>query len=71
MNIELELKNIIEKKTGNKELALFFDGYLTWTLSLGNPTDCVSLGEAEGELETEEETIEQAIIAMKAKLKGG
>lgn len=71
MDISSELKSLIDKKKGNNELALFFDWAFTgegWSLHLGNPTNCVSLGEVEGELQTSGKTIEDAIIAMKAKL---
>ena len=67
MDISSELKSLIDKKRGNSELALFWTEEC-WSLHLGNPTNCVALGEVEGELQTSGETIEDAIIAMKAKL---
>lgn len=36
-----------------------------WSLHLGNPTNCVNLGEVDGEFETSGVTIEEAITAMK------
>lgn len=71
MDIDSELKDLMDKKRGNKELALFSnldDNEEIWSLHLGNPTNCVPLGEVSGELETSGETIEDAITAMKAKL---
>lgn len=71
MDISSELKSLIDNKRGNSELALFSNWTGTeecWSLHLGNPTNCVALGEVEGELQTSGETIEDAIIAMKAKL---
>lgn len=70
-DINLELKNLMAKKEGNKELALFSNmegNNEIWSLHLGNPTNCVALGEISGELVTSGKTIEEAIIAMKAKL---
>ena len=70
MDIAKELQNIINKKKGNKELALFCGGVVIegWALWVGNPTNCVALGETEGEITGEGETIEKAIIAVKKKM---
>lgn len=70
MDIEKELKAIIEAKIGNKEMAVFFDPEVDyWTLALGNPTNCVMLGETSGEIEITGETLKDTIIKMKKVLK--
>lgn len=64
MNLEKELMDLIEAKRGSKELALFYqdDG---WSLSLGNPSRFVMLGEVYGEFESTGSTIGEAILEMK------
>ena len=52
MNIEKKLENIISNKKGNKELAIFCDqeNEYAWEIHIGNPTNCVSIGEVSGEI---------------------
>lgn len=69
MNISEELKTIIDMKRGNKELAIFYMGDNNWSISLGNPTNCVMLGEVGGEIEVDGyDTLEDAITAMKTEV---
>ena len=65
MNIEAELNAIIFAKKGNKEIALFYNGHDEWTLSVGNTSSYVMLGEVGGEFETSGKDIEDAIFKMK------
>lgn len=67
MNIEYELKEIIKNKTGNKELAIFYNEG-NWNFMLGNTHTYVSLGESVGEFEADGETLEEAINNMKQKM---
>jgi len=68
MNIEKELRDMADAKTGNKEIALFYDPCGEWRLDLGNPCQHVMLGEVEGEIQAEGETLEEAILNMWQKL---
>lgn len=67
MNIEEELYKLVKNKSGNNELAIFYDEE-NWVIYLGNPSKHVNLGEVSGELEAVEDTLEKAITTMKYKL---
>ena len=67
MDIEKELRDITIKKDGNKEMAFFYDNG-DWNFSLGNPTNCVQLGEVNGEFEVDGDSLEKVINKMKLKL---
>ena len=67
MDIEKELEIITEKKEGSTEMAFFY--YCgSWDFSLGNPTNCVMLGETLGEIEVSGDSIEVVINKMKMRL---
>lgn len=70
MNIEKALKDIINAKEGNKELAIFYcpDQESKWSMSLGNYSNCVMLGEIPGEIEVEADSFEDVICAMEEEL---
>lgn len=58
------ISQIVAAKAGNKELAIFYmpgnpDG--EWRVAVGNPTNCVMLGETNGEIEAEGETLSEAL----------
>lgn len=60
--IEEDLRRLASRKTGNQELALFFDPEDNeWSLWLGNPCDYSSLGEVKGEVEGYGAKIDDAI----------
>lgn len=67
MNIQAELNKLIERKRGNKELAVFFllD---RWSIHLGNPNSYVMLGEVTGEFEVYGKTIEECIHNMNCQM---
>ena len=69
MDIEKEIQAIVHAKTGNKEIAFFYDPDTEWTFSVGNPSIHVMLGEVGGETETRGKTMEEVITKMKGKLK--
>lgn len=69
-DIEKAVREVLDLKRGNQEIALFFDssdgdGQMSWELLVGNPTNCVRLGEVSGEFETEGYTIEEVFTKMK------
>lgn len=67
MKIEEEIKKIIDKKEGNKEFAIFYNGG-EWSFLLGNEYKSVNLGEVGGEIESSGNSLEEAISEMKNKL---
>jgi hypothetical protein len=58
----------IERKQGDKEFALSFDGDGHWWAQIGNPSDFVSLGESVGEFIGKGEAAELAVTALLAVL---
>jgi uncharacterized protein (DUF4415 family) len=65
MDIEKELKTIIDAKQGSKELAVFyFDNPDEWTVAIGNESASVQLGEVPGEIETKAPTLSEAVRKM-------
>lgn len=70
MDIETQLLILTTKKQGNKELAIFYCPVAEeWTIELGNPTDCVMLGEVSGEISATAKSLPEAIRQVKEKLK--
>lgn len=70
MDVKKELMAIIDAKTGNKEMAIFFmPENEHWCIELGNTSSFVLLGETKGELESYDSTLEGAILKMKDKLR--
>ena len=67
MDIENELKLISEAKIGSKEMALFFDiNYSpSWLMYVGNPCHSIMLGESDGELIFEGESLKSVIQQAK------
>ena len=73
MDIEKELMLIVDAKSGNQEMAVFYlpkdDNYNPedgeWSIEIGNRCYSVRLGEVEGEISTSGKTLEEAIIKMK------
>jgi len=64
MDIEKELKSLLKNEN---ELALFlFDD--EWILHVGNPTNCVMLGEVPGRFVTTGHSLSKVIDEMKDKL---
>jgi len=70
MNIEKELKSIIDAKHGDKELAIFYfdNDPDEWTVAIGNESASVQLGEVSGEIETKSSTLSDAIRKMRKKV---
>jgi len=68
MNLEQEILALVAAKKGDKEIAVFYDGR-NWSISLGNPSGYVMLGEVPGELESDGATLSEAIDNMKVLLK--
>ena len=67
MDIEKEIKKIESAKKGDKEMAFFYiDG--NWEFLLGNASASVVLGEANGEIETSGNSLEDVINKMKKEL---
>lgn len=67
MIYEAEIQAICALKSGNKEIAIFYDGDL-WEIYLGNPTNCLRLGEVGGEIEAQGQTLQEAMLMLKANL---
>jgi len=65
MSIEGDIDRILNAKSGNKEIALFYfphDG--VWRVDAGNRSAFVMLGEVEGELSVEADSLQGAIKLM-------
>lgn len=54
------IDQVIAKKTGNKEFALFYEDP-GWRAEIGNPVTCVSLGESVGTFFATGDTPEEAV----------
>ena len=67
MNVEEAILDIIYMKEGNNELGIFFSNGL-WEIHLGNSSGCVRLGEVDGDIVVQAETISQAIHLMEEEL---
>lgn len=62
------IEQVIGKKTGNKEFALF---YLdpSWQAEIGNPSEAVMLGESTGQFCAQGNTAEEAVGNLLQKVK--
>jgi hypothetical protein len=61
MNLSELIDACIAKKNGNREFALFHLDPDDWRAEIGNPSQCVMLGEACGEFEARGRTAEEAV----------
>ena len=64
-----ELQTLRDVKTGNKEMAVFYDHEGNVEIHLGNSSPCVMLGEVTGDIVVESHNIESAVDAMWVKLR--
>lgn len=62
------IERCIEIKQGDKEFELLYSPALGWQASIGNLSQCVSLGEGLAEFYEEGKTPEEACAALLAKL---
>lgn len=69
MSIQDLLQSCIDLKSGNKELALFYDGEGTWSAAIGNECPMVGLGESCGEHSADGDTPEEALANLEKVLK--
>lgn len=65
MNLPELIQTIIEAKSGNREMAMSYhpdasEGW-QWLAEIGNPVDCVNLGEISGEFRGYGNSLEQAL----------
>lgn len=63
MTLDQLIQACIAKKVGNKEFALFFIPP-DWSADIGNPTSVVMLGEARGEICSDEHPTAIAAVAQ-------
>lgn len=63
------IAQVIAAKTGNKEFALFYTGD-GWEAHVGNPTNCVCLGEVPGDISAGGDSAEEAVTRLLAAVQG-
>ena len=69
-NLESLISEAVSLKMGNREFALFFDGEESWQAHIGNPTNCVGLGEVSGDIVGEGNSAMLAVGDLIEKIKG-